>query len=362
VPTVSICLPVYNGEKYLGEAIKSILAQTYEDYELLISNDCSTDSSLEIANSFARQDSRIVVWTTEKNLGLFQNYNKCIQRARGRFIKPFAQDDLFAPSMLSRCLDALSADDSVALVCTSRTTIDEQGQAHKFNEQLDSTRLIEGNEAIKGCLVRLHNWIGEPSAVMFPASRAGSGFDIGYYHLGDLEYWFRVIAGGRLLYLHEPLCSFRFHPESTSNKNMKSMLFTLDALRLGKMYEEYLQDAGVDATEYRRQALEFSSWFVHDLARREGFTAEQSAQINCGNADKDELLRQFRELAFHALYLAHETHLRAEAVKSELEGERVACEDHLRGVLNSPVWQALNALKLTQRRGGLLPRLSENRS
>ena len=86
MPTVSICLPVYNGETFIGEAIESVLAQTFDDYELLISDDGSEDSSLEIAHGYAKRDKRISAWKNPRNLGLFANYNACMNQARGKFI------------------------------------------------------------------------------------------------------------------------------------------------------------------------------------------------------------------------------------------------------------------------------------
>src|SRR5262249_40381711 len=102
VPTVSICLPVYNGERFLAEAIESVLEQTHRDYELLICDDLSHDSSLEIARTYARYDTRVTVWSNPQRLGLFANYNSSIERATGKYIKLFAQDDLLAPTMLER--------------------------------------------------------------------------------------------------------------------------------------------------------------------------------------------------------------------------------------------------------------------
>jgi len=79
-------LPVYNGETFIGEAIESVLAQTFDDYELLISDDGSEDSSLEIAHGYAKRDKRISAWKNPRNLGLFANYNACMNQARGKFI------------------------------------------------------------------------------------------------------------------------------------------------------------------------------------------------------------------------------------------------------------------------------------
>lgn len=79
-PEVSICLPVYNGAKYLRQAIESVLAQTYGDFELLVSDDGSSDDSVAIAQEYAAKDERVIAWTNERNLGLFENYNLCIER------------------------------------------------------------------------------------------------------------------------------------------------------------------------------------------------------------------------------------------------------------------------------------------
>src|SRR5580693_4962244 len=96
-PTVSVCLPVYNGANYLGQAIDSVLAQTFEDIELLIADDCSTDSTKEIIQEYSSKDKRVKSWTNPQNLKLFGNYNACIEKASGKYIKLYAHDDLFEP-------------------------------------------------------------------------------------------------------------------------------------------------------------------------------------------------------------------------------------------------------------------------
>src|SRR5579883_1951770 len=91
---ISVCLPVFNGEKFLLEAIGSVLEQTYSNFELVIIDDCSTDASVEIIESFARMDERIRFYRNTSRLGLFANYNECMLKADGEYIKPFAQDDV----------------------------------------------------------------------------------------------------------------------------------------------------------------------------------------------------------------------------------------------------------------------------
>src|SRR5438874_11358052 len=99
---VSILLPVFNGERYLAQAIESVLAQTHTDFELLVVDDSSTDSSWQIIQKLAKTDDRIFAFKNQTNLGLFQNYNRCLDLSRGDFVKPFAQDDLLVSKALER--------------------------------------------------------------------------------------------------------------------------------------------------------------------------------------------------------------------------------------------------------------------
>jgi len=345
VPTVSICLPVYNGERYLAEAIESVLAQTHRDYELLISDDLSQDTSLEVARTYARYDARVTVWSNPQRLGLFANYNSCMQRATGKYIKLFAQDDLLAPPMLERCLQALSTEANVALVSTARLLIDEKGQPHEATAQLDPPRLQPGQEMINRCLSSIRNWIGEPSAVMFPAALMDSGFDTCFFHSGDLEYWLRIVGHGNYMFLDEPLCSFRQHQGNATKKNMKSLLFALDMLRLGRIYRQRLAELGIDEAQHVRQVIDFSAWYLHKLATEEGITCQDATAVEAVGADKDRLLTEFRELAFYALYHGQESLLEAQAARLESEYARGQAEEKLRRVLGSRTWKAAEALR-----------------
>src|SRR5688572_10868700 len=96
-PRVSIGLPVYNGENYLAEAIDSILAQTFEDFELIISDNASTDRTQEICEAYAAKDGRIRYYRSEVNKGSAWNFNRVFELARGEYFKWAAHDDYIAP-------------------------------------------------------------------------------------------------------------------------------------------------------------------------------------------------------------------------------------------------------------------------
>jgi len=268
-PQISICLPVFNGASHLAAAIDSVLAQTFADFELLIADDGSSDSSAEIALSYAARDKRIIYWKNEIRQGLFGNYNACIKKAKGRYIKPFAQDDVLLPDALETLLGVLEAEAKVALVSSSRQIIDDAGVVTELKQPIAQDMRAAGAEVIRFHLIGLNNWVGEPSTVMFRAEFAGSGFDSSYYHYGDIEYWFRVLMNGDFCYLARPLASFRRHAASQTDKNHRELYFALDILRMSTKYRDSLADFEPAALLKRRLAEKIALEHGHVLEAAE---------------------------------------------------------------------------------------------
>lgn len=125
---VSIGMPVYNGEKYLTEALDSILAQSYSDFELIISDNASTDRTPEICLRFAARDSRIRYYRNEKNVGAAKNFNKVFELSKGEYFKWAAHDDVIAPEFITRCVEVLDHDNSIVACYPKTTIIDEHGK------------------------------------------------------------------------------------------------------------------------------------------------------------------------------------------------------------------------------------------
>ncbi len=248
-PTVSICLPVYNGKAFLDAALDSLLKQTLSDFEVLIADDGSTDGSFELCLSYQEKDPRFKVSRNPERLGLFKNYNACISRATGRFIKLFAQDDCFKPAMLQRMVQALESHRSVGVVGCAKRWIDEHGEAiipktAKEKRQVsafDQDTLVPGREAIRETLHAINNWMGEPTTIMFRREVADTGFDIRYRQIGDLDYWLRILDGEKDYYfINEPLCDFRRHSEALSARNARSLVAQLDWYLLAGKFAKYL--------------------------------------------------------------------------------------------------------------------------
>lgn len=127
-PRVSIGLPVYNGAAYLAETLDSLLDQTWTDFELIISDNASTDATQDICRSYAARDARIRYLRNRENLGAAANYNRVFHLSSGEYFKWAAADDLCAPEFLERCVEVLDREASVVLCYPRAQAIDEQGK------------------------------------------------------------------------------------------------------------------------------------------------------------------------------------------------------------------------------------------
>ena len=125
---VSIGLPVYNGDRYLAEAIESILAQTYDNIELIICDNASTDRTQEICEEFQRRDHRVKYIRNPENIGGNRNFRKTFELSRGCYFKWASHDDNLAPDFIASCLAVLEKDDDVVLSLPPIVYIDQDGR------------------------------------------------------------------------------------------------------------------------------------------------------------------------------------------------------------------------------------------
>src|ERR1700682_2243328 len=125
---ITIGLPVYNGAKYLAAAMDSILAQSYGDFDLLISDNASTDGTEEICRDYAKKDPRIRYIRQRQNLGAAANHNLLIPMTDSPYFKWASHDDLLAPGFLAACVDVLDRDSTVVLASPASMLIDEVGK------------------------------------------------------------------------------------------------------------------------------------------------------------------------------------------------------------------------------------------
>jgi glycosyltransferase involved in cell wall biosynthesis len=127
-PVVSVGIPVYNGERYLREAVDAILAQTFKDFELILSDNASTDSTATICKEYAERDPRVRYFHQPSNIGAPRNYSFLVGCARGRYFKWSSSSDTCEPSMIERCVEVLDRDPGVVLCFGATRLIDSHGR------------------------------------------------------------------------------------------------------------------------------------------------------------------------------------------------------------------------------------------
>jgi glycosyltransferase involved in cell wall biosynthesis len=250
-PRVSVCIPTYNYAEYIGQAIDSVLMQDYSDYELIIVDDCSSDTTCDVVGEYiSKGDQRIKLIVNEVNLGLVGNWNYCLELARGEYIKFLFADDYFIePDALRSMTALLDADPATALVSTTRTVVDADSRPQKLLTHFDDDCSASGTSVIQECLCSMVNLIGEPSAVMFRKSQATRGFNPAYKQLVDLEMWFHLLEQGNYAYVSRSLCSFRIHDKQQTAVNRKDPGLILET---GWLHREYLDKPYISISSFRR--------------------------------------------------------------------------------------------------------------
>lgn len=355
---ISVCLPVFNGAKYLAEAIESVLAQSYANFELLIVDDQSTDKSQAIAQQYAQKDKRVVYWRNETNKGIFANYNECLNRAQGDFIKLFAQDDVLEPNCLSLMLEQLLANQNVLLVASARMVIDENSRQTAIERFFDDTIVIPGAEVIKNYVRTFVYRTGTPAQVMLRRSSMGTGFNPKFILSGDIEYFLRILETGDFLYLNEVLVRFRRHAESVTVTALKDMSFVTDSVRLANKYEHYLVEAGQTTPPAVRNAL------IEGLIRKvNNAIYDRKIQFkmarNSGTAvDASNDAVDFEKIAYEFLLYSAQTKMRLEQAQHLLAGKddqlrkQLELREHLesqRSQLEAQIWELKQQLIDSQR-------------
>jgi glycosyltransferase involved in cell wall biosynthesis len=134
-PKVTFGLPVYNGELFISRTLDSLLAQTYQDFEIVICDNASTDRTSEIICNYAARDNRIRSYRNERNMGATYNYNRVLELASGEYFKWIAADDVIRPEFLTRCVEELDSDPSVVLAYSKAAFIDEDDRViYRFDD------------------------------------------------------------------------------------------------------------------------------------------------------------------------------------------------------------------------------------
>jgi glycosyltransferase involved in cell wall biosynthesis len=251
MPVVSVCVPTFNYGRFLPDAIKSVLAQTFTDFELVVVDNASTDATAELMEAFARSDPRIRYYRNAENVGIVKNFNRALGHAAGDYVKILCADDLLAPAALERSLAAIRNNPAVSLVTTGRLLVDLRLQPVGYASYCTEEGGIDGDRVIDRCLFGT-NYVGEPSAVLFRRKQAAPGFDEGYPHLLDMAMWFHLLEQGRLACIPDPLAYIRQHKSQITQDNRRTGQLVEDKKRIFSAY--------INKPYVRRTALRVFLW------------------------------------------------------------------------------------------------------
>jgi glycosyltransferase involved in cell wall biosynthesis len=219
---VSVCLASYNSGGYLEAAVQSVVNQTYENWELIIVDDCSTDNTQEVVASVISRfgDPRIRLFTNAVRLGMVANWNRAVELAKGQFIKVLGQDDILKPDCLAVQVGKIQRYPEVTVVTCARQVIGPTGQPILVRRCFPREGIYDGMETIGRCVLAGVNIIGEPVSVLFRASTLGTRelFEASIVYCPDLDFWLRLLAHGDLYFIADPKTLYRIHPGAATRK------------------------------------------------------------------------------------------------------------------------------------------------
>ncbi len=256
---VSICIPTYNHAHFLQDAIGSALAQTYQNLELVVVDNCSTDNTARLVQEYAARDARVHYVRNQINIGAQNNLNRCIELASGEYILILCADDLLAPTALQKLVQAFYEHPEISLAGCSRLIVDKDLRPLNAPYFSRKSEQLAGTKVIRKCL-RNGNLIGEPSSVLFRKRDAERGFDTRYRQLIDLEMWFHLLQKGWFSFIPEQLCKIRRHDEQQTKSNLESLSVISDGRLILNEYVINRMSGGVLLQHGWRMQIAFDIW------------------------------------------------------------------------------------------------------
>ena len=236
---VSIVLPVYNGEKFLSESIGSCLSQTYSNLELIIVNDCSNDSSLQIAEDFARRDERVKIISNQNNLKLPASLNIGHHYAKGECLTWTSDDNYYAPKAIEVMLKALSKS-KTDVVHANFNIINPYGIPTLNNVMCKNKSLLLGNN-IGPCFLYKRDVFNQ-----------NGGYDENLHTIEDYDFWLQTKIHSKFRFIPDVLYNYRIHEGSLTSqiKTDNSEMQVLFQKKLEACYSKFFKKYDIENKEY----------------------------------------------------------------------------------------------------------------
>lgn len=230
-PLISVIMPVYNGERYLRQAVESVLSQSFSDFEFIIVNDGSTDSTQTLIETYQRADQRIRV-IKQRNRGVSAARNHAIKLAQGKYIAMQDADDASLPTRLEEQYSFLERNSNVGVVGSNYYVINNAG------ERIFTTSVFTKPSDLKLALV-FSNQFGQGTIMARAGLLKANGYNQRYRYAEDYDLWLRLSTEVDLANMKRPLYEWRQHEESVSEANSEKMQDSFVFLR-DKAFDYYL--------------------------------------------------------------------------------------------------------------------------
>jgi len=225
LPLVSVCIPIFNGQEYIRETMDCVLNQTYKNLEVIISDNCSTDKSIEIIKSF--NDPRIKIFSNEKNMGIKYNYLKVFTYASGKYLTFMGADDGMTLTAIEKAISILEHPDNadVALVNGYVSIINNNSKQVYLKKFIFGSGKFSSYWAIRSNFLYGSNIVGEPNGTLFRKDHylkiPDPKFEKANNWTFDLDMLLELLLQGKLYVLPEIVGKFRISEQSTSNKELR---------------------------------------------------------------------------------------------------------------------------------------------
>ncbi|MEC3908042.1 glycosyltransferase family 2 protein [Tamlana sp. 2201CG12-4] len=219
-PLVTVGIPFYNSEKYLSDAVKSTLNQTYTNLEIILMDDGSTDSSLNIAFEFEKNDNRIRVISDGKNAGLPKRLNQLSNLAQGKYYARMDADDIMFPDRIKTQVEYLINNSKVDLLGTGLVAIDN-------NNEIIGLRRGSASSQITLKMALQGSWTAHPSITGQADWFKNNHYDETLRRSQDFELWIRTVEKSNFVRIAEPLLYYREASTSSIKKYIKSTKYSI---------------------------------------------------------------------------------------------------------------------------------------
>lgn len=269
-PFVSIVTPLYNTEKYLAECIESVLVQTYNNWEYVIVNNCSTDKSHEIAQSYVKKDKRVRIHNNEKFLEIIPNWNHALSQISplSVYCKIVHADDWLYPECVERMVKLAESNPSVGIVGSYR--LDED----RVNcDGLPCTEnVFSGKEICRRSLLEKDYFFGSPTTLLFSSDliRKNTPFYKEDFYHADNEVCFRILKNTDFGFIHQVLSYTRRHNETNTMFTRKINTFILEDLMILKQHGPYYLSEEEFKRKLKRQIKRYYRFLGGSLFRKKG--------------------------------------------------------------------------------------------